>query len=137
MDAIVNDFMEIIHRTGWRELSSYVSRRLRRLSRVSECPVIYIGSTNNLRVRFRDLAGVRHTVFFPITALLLGGWRLDYGFVVTQSSRAAMSLEDGLKNGYKRIRGALPALVSVILFGHRPVVTCGFCGAGGGIRTRE
>lgn len=90
---------------------NYVYPRLERLYRIKSCPVIYIGSTDNIQSRYRDLAGRRHTVFFSILALLLGGWRLDYGFKTTSSKEEAQSLEEELKAKYKEIHGALPPLV--------------------------
>ncbi len=104
---------EIVLQSGWDELIRYVTNRLTRLFRIRNCPLIYIGSTGNIRSRFKDLAGRRHTAFFPILALLLSGWKLDYGFRIVASKNAAEHLEEELKKKYQRIHGFLPAFVEV------------------------
>ncbi|MHA1594593.1 MAG: DUF7664 domain-containing protein [Candidatus Baldrarchaeia archaeon] len=102
---------DVISKTNWKELISYVNSRLNRITRIENCPVIYIGSTSDIRTRYRDLAGIRHTAFFPILALLLCGWELDYGFKTVPSKKDAKHLEDELKRKYEDLHGMLPALV--------------------------
>ncbi len=105
--------LNVISETNWVELLSFVKDRLMRLNRIGDCPVIYIGSSSNIRVRFKDLAGLRHTAFFPVLTLLLGTWRLDYGFKTTGSRDEALRLEEWLKMKYAAIHGGPPALVEV------------------------
>ena len=104
---------EIVLQTEWSELTRYVTRRLTRISHIRDCPLIYIGSTDNIKSRFMDLAGRRHTAFFPVLALLLSKWKLDYGFKTVSSRKEAEQLEEKLKKEYQKIHGFLPALVEV------------------------
>lgn len=78
---------EIILQAGWDKLNRYVASRLVRIFRIKYCPLIYLGSTDNIKLRFKDLAGRRHTAFFPILALMLSKWRLDYGFKMVSSKK--------------------------------------------------
>lgn len=102
---------DIILKTRWSELIKYVGNRLIRILQIRDCPVIYIGSTESIRSRYKDLAGRRHTAFFPILALLLSGWKLDYGFKIVSSKSEAEQMERELKRKYICIHGILPALV--------------------------
>ena|GEM_PF-2755994 len=78
----------------------------------ANCPILYIGSApKSVRVRFKDLSGIRHTAFFPILALMLGGWKLQYGFLTVKSDHEAKELEKQLKSKYAEFHGSLPALV--------------------------
>lgn len=58
------------------ELSSYFGRRVERIRSINpvKCPVIYIGASGygvgTLRSGFKDLAGLRHTIFYPVFILL-------------------------------------------------------------------
>lgn len=88
---------EIILQAGWDELSRHVASRLVRIFRIKDCPLIYLGSTDNIKLRFKDLAGRRHTVFFPILTLMLSKWRLDYGFKMVSSKKEAGWPEGELK----------------------------------------
>ena len=121
VESTISYLNDVLGRTKWYEFLRYVNSRLNRLRRIGDCPVIYIGSTSGLRgvgakssirSRYVDLAGRRHTAFFPILALLLAGWRLDYGFKTTNSHSEAKELEERLKKEYREIHGALPALVA-------------------------
>ena len=121
MENTISYLNDVLGKTGWHEFLRYVNSRLNRLRRIGDCPVIYIGSTSGLRSegsatssirsRYVDLAGRRHTAFFPILALLLAGWRLDYGFLTVNTHTEAKKLEKRLKEVYRRIHGRLPALV--------------------------
>jgi len=121
VEDTIRELNDMLGRTGWYEFLRYVDSRLNRLWRIGDCPVIYIGSTSGLRSegsatssirsRYVDLAGRRHTAFFSILALLLAGWRLDYGFLTVNTHREARNLERKLKEEYRRVHGRLPALV--------------------------
>ena len=104
---------EIVLQTGWDELTRYVASRLARIFRIRDCLLIYIGSADNIKSRFKDLAGRRHTAFFPILALLLSKWKLDYGFKTVSSKKEAEWLEEELKKKYQKMHRFLPALVEV------------------------
>ncbi len=107
-----NKFLKVFGEIRWRAFMEYVMNRLERLKRIGECPVIYIGAApKSLRTRYEDLIGRRHTVMFPILALVLAGWKLEYGYMQVKSKEEAKSLEDRLKREYTRIHGNLPALM--------------------------
>ncbi len=121
VEDTIRRLKSVLGKTKWYELLKYVDLRLNRLWRIGGCPVIYIGSTSGLRSegsatssvrsRYVDLAGRRHTAFFSILALLLAGWRLDYGFLTVNTHTEARNLERKLKEEYRRVHGGLPALV--------------------------
>jgi hypothetical protein len=102
-------------RARWHEVKAFASSRVERLERLrgSKCPVLYIGSTGNLRARCRDLAGKRHTVFLALLALLTTGAEIDYGYKTTPLRSEAESLERELKERYRRLHGANPPLVEI------------------------
>ena len=108
--------VEMLMGASWRELWSYYGSRLDRLKRVNPilCPVIYIGGTGKgkgtLRSRFRDLAGLRHTTFYPVFVLLLAGCEIDYGWKPLTSSAEAFNHEERVKRGYLEVHGELPPL---------------------------
>ena len=109
---VCRGFLSFLEGSKWAELLSYVRSRLARLERISACPILYIGSApKSIRVRFKDLSGIRHTAFFPILALMLGGWKLQYGFLTVKSDHEAKELEKRLKSKYAEFHGSLPALV--------------------------
>ena len=109
--------LQLLKQTRWKTLLDYAEKRLARLLAIQDCPVLYIGSTpqGKLRERFRDLAGRRHTAFLPALALLLHGWQLDYGYLTTQTGAQAKALEDELKKKYIAIHGKKPPLTELSL----------------------
>jgi cell division inhibitor SulA len=94
----------------------FIERRLERLSRIDDagqqgCPILYIGSSKNLRQRVEQLLCKedRHTIEHPVRALLLGGWRIECAWKPTPRYREE---EKQLKTAYKSEHsGALPPLV--------------------------
>ncbi len=92
-----------------------MSNRIERLKKVKVCSIVYIGSAgtgtesnHTLLGRYEDFAG-RHTVMYPIWALLYSGWDLEYGWVQNKTPNI---LERRLKLKYKELhKGELPALV--------------------------
>lgn len=106
--SYIKDFIE---KAKWPPLRKYVLNRVDRLNKIRECPVIYIGAApTSLQKRYRDLCGRRHTVFFPILALFLADWELDFG-IQKSKPEEARELENSLKAQYVQIHGNLPALV--------------------------
>jgi len=106
---------DLCGRARWREVEAFASSRIERLERLksSKCPVLYIGSTGNLRARCRDLAGKRHTVFLALLALLTMGAEIDYGYETAPLRSEAEKLERELKERYRRLHGANPPLVEI------------------------
>ena len=103
----------LLDKAGWRELSNYFGKRVERIRRIDpvKCPVIYIGATGKgtgtLRSRFRDLAGLRHTIFYPVFSLILAGWDIDFGWTEAED---AFNVESRLKRQYIEVHGDMPAL---------------------------
>jgi len=109
---IYSDFIKLVRASRWIEFERYIVSRLERLKRIEKCPIIYIGAApSSIKLRYRDLLGVRHTIHYPILALLIGGWRLEYGFRIVNTRKDALDLEKELKRRYREIHGKLPALV--------------------------
>jgi hypothetical protein len=105
----------IVRQLQWPMVERKMLNRLHRLHQISECPLIYIGSAgtrtesrNTLRGRYEEFAG-RHTIMFPLWALLYFGWNLEYGWKIEDTPNTA---EAELKRGYQaQHSGKLPALV--------------------------
>jgi hypothetical protein len=95
----------------------FLCSRFDRLSKIGDCPTIYIGSAgtyagskNTLKGRYLELA-TRHTAKYPIWALLSSGWELQYGWMVVDENPG--TAEEALKGQYRKAHaGELPALVS-------------------------
>ncbi len=102
---------------GWDVACQFLRSRLDRLSKIGDCPTIYIGSAgtyagskNTLHGRYLELA-TRHTAKFPIWALLSSGWELQYGWMIVDDHPG--TAEEALKERYRKAHGGrLPALVS-------------------------
>ena len=113
VDAAYARALELLEKSGWRELKGYFGKRVKRIKNIDpvKCPVIYIGATGrgsgNLRSRFQNLAGLRHTIFYPVFALLLAGWDIDFGWMEFED---AFSLENQLMTRYKAVHKDIPAL---------------------------
>lgn len=94
-----------------KEGSGLAERRLKRLERMrlgeGSCPILYFGSTKNLRHRMDQLLYGGHTANYPIWALLEGDWELDYGW--TENDDYAEQ-ERELKGTYRLEHGGLPPL---------------------------
>jgi len=113
VEKAVEFLQDIIEKSNWPELQRYLRSRVRRVKRVlnPNCPVLYIGSTEKLSSRCRDLAGKRHTAFTMILALVLSGAVVELGYVEVESGDQARRLEEDLKAKYRNIHGILPPLV--------------------------
>ena len=102
---------------GWDVAGRFLRSRLGRLSKIGDCPTIYIGSAgthagskNTLHGRYLELA-TRHTAQYPIWALLSSGWELQYGWMVVGEHPG--TAEEDLKEQYQKAHGGrLPALVN-------------------------
>ena len=113
--AILGQAERLLTTLDWQIVSTKARSRLNRLTRIGACNTIYIGSAgtytnskNTLRGRYNEFAG-RHTIMFPLWALLLNGWQLDYGW---KTADTASILEAQIKTLYRQQHnGHLPALV--------------------------
>jgi hypothetical protein len=100
----------------WGMVQDYLLDRIHRIHNIADCPVIYLGSAgtnansrHTLAGRYQDFKK-RHTVQYPLWALLYFGWDLDYGWMIADNPA---EVESRLKQLYRdRHGGKLPALVS-------------------------
>jgi hypothetical protein len=100
----------------WGMVQDYLLDRIHRIHNIADCPVIYLGSAGTNVMSKHTLAGryqdfkKRHTVQYPLWALVYFGWELHYGWRVSENSAET---EAQLKQQYRdRHQGKLPALVS-------------------------
>jgi hypothetical protein len=111
---IIAQVQRLLHHLDWEIVEDFVINQMDRLKRITECPVIYIGANQNkgkntLSDRYSELAN-RHTIMYPMWALIYHGWDFDFGWQVTSDPEA---LEGWLKQQYRALHeGKLPALVS-------------------------
>jgi len=115
-DEIEKNIGSYISNLHWEMVQEYLLDRVHRIHNISECPIIYIGSAGTNAMSKHTLAGryqdfkKRHTVQYPIWALLYFGWELQYGWKISDNPAET---ESQLKEQYRtRHNGKLPALVS-------------------------
>ena len=109
IENVILNTINLFQKSNWEPLLSHISNRMDRLRNIKKCPIIYLGAApSGLRNRYKDLCGRRHTVFFPILALLLDDWKLDFGWHKTNE---ALKNEIKLKEQYYQIHRFYPALV--------------------------
>jgi len=114
-EEIVQSLAPHVSRLRWEMAEKYLLDRIGRILNISDCPIIYIGSAgtnpgsrHTLAGRYQDLVR-RHTIQFPVWALLYFGWELDFGWKVVERPG---ELERDLKERYEtRQRRMPPALV--------------------------
>jgi len=112
---IVAQVEQLVDKLGWSQVGEFVLGRVRRIERIGECPIIYIGSAgtgsdskNTLSHRHKEFSS-RHTAMYPIWALVYFGWQLEFGWVEEENAGRA---EKEIKEQYKEAHGGrLPALV--------------------------
>jgi hypothetical protein len=114
--SIVQQAAAVIQQLQWSIVEAKMLNRIDRLTNIGECTILYIGSAgtrtesrNTLRGRYEEFAG-RHTIMFPLWALLYFGWSLEYGWKIEDTANVA---EAQLKHMYQtHHNGKLPALVN-------------------------
>ncbi len=114
IEGVIEGAKQAIARLRWPSVEKKMSNRIARLSRIGQCPIIYIGaagpgakSKNALEGRYEDFSG-RHTAMYPLWALLYFGWKLEYGYKEEIDPARA---EDLLKQHYRQLHdNRLPAL---------------------------
>ena len=113
--SIVRKVGQLASDIGWKLVEDYVMSRMKRLEEIGLCPIIYIGSAgtqrtskNTLKHRYEELSN-RHTVMYPVWALLYSGWKLEYGWKSCDDPSAE---EKMYKKKYRALHGNQnPALV--------------------------
>jgi hypothetical protein len=112
---IIANVQQLTLKLNWPMVTNKILNRIERLKRIGNCGTIYIGSAgtytnskNTLRGRYEEFAG-RHTIMYPLWALLASEWELEYGWC---ADHLADQMEAHLKQRYKQQHGNdLPALV--------------------------
>ena len=116
VDCILKNTKQIIEKLEWNLVTVYMEKRINRISRIEECPYIYIGKAGGenkhngqkgLYFRFQKFKN-NHTAMMPLWVLLYFGWDLEYGYYICNDPQ---NIENELKISYKGIHGVLPALV--------------------------
>ena len=77
---------KLVGSLNWSIVGDYMLDRISRITKIGDCPIIYIGaagpgekSKNTLKGRYEDFSG-RHTAMYPIWMLLYFGWELEFGW---------------------------------------------------------
>lgn len=113
IDQTIQKTKDFFIKAQWGSLNDYVFNRLDRLRSIVDCPILYIGSApsidaGGLKSRYKDLCGRRHTIFYPVLALLVAGWNLQWGRNKTVKPKM---VEKELVDSYREIHGVYPALL--------------------------
>jgi len=92
---IIAQITKHVRQINWPVVGNYLLNRIGRLKNVSDCSVIYIGSAgttknskNTLKGRYKEFSR-RHTVMYPLWALLYSGWELEYGWKAFDNAKQA------------------------------------------------
>lgn len=85
-NVMIEKTRKLLSGIGWDLVTDFIMSRVERLSKIGDCPVIYIGSAggqrgskNTLRGRYREFS-LRHTAMYPIWVLLYFNWELEFGW---------------------------------------------------------
>jgi len=111
---IVRQVKPLVKNLKWGLVEKYMLSRISRLEKINQCPIIYIGyagsidNKGTLKKRYKEFCE-RHTVVYPLVALLYFGWDLEFGWKEEDDPKKAKSqLEQKYKEKHKN---KLPALV--------------------------
>ena len=116
LKSVYNIAKQLVKKADWRKLEENWKSKIERIRNIDPflCPVIYIGGTGKgsgtLRMRFTDLAGIRHVIFPCILSLRLAGVIIYFGFRTVDIGREAFKLEEVLIKEYIKIHKKPPAL---------------------------
>ena len=105
-NIIVDKTIKLVTGIGWELVKKYVMSRIKRLERIGQCPIIYIGaagpqptSKNTLKDRHKEFSS-RHTAMYPIWSLLYFGWKLDYGWKVCDARARMLKNKKSMKTSH-------------------------------------
>jgi hypothetical protein len=113
--VMIEKTRQLLLRLNWNLVIDFIMSRVERLSKIGNCPLIYIGSAggqrgskNTLRGRYREFS-LRHTAMYPIWVLLYFNWKLEFGWKESINPKRE---ENELKIKYRKLHnGRLPAIV--------------------------
>jgi len=101
------------NKLGWSIVEDFFDSRMSRLSRIDDCPLIYIGANrdtgkNTISGRYKEIA-YHHTIMYPLWVLIYFDWDFDFGWKVNSKPEG---FEEICKQKYRALHdGRLPALV--------------------------
>jgi len=105
-DQLIGNFSNI----KWKRMHHTFETRLDKIVHMSNCPILYIGSTGTgrqtLATRYEDLAYC-HPITFSLWALLQNNWKLDFGWKETENPR---QYAKELKKMYVKHHGQMPMI---------------------------
>jgi hypothetical protein len=105
-DQLIGNFSNI----EWKRMHHAFETRLDKIVHMSNCPILYIGSTGNgrqtLAKRHEELAYC-HPITFSLWALLQHNWKLEFGWKETENPR---QYAKELKNIYVKHHGQMPMM---------------------------
>ena len=114
-NVMIEKARQLLSSISWNLVTEFIMSRVEYLSKIGNCPIIYIGSAggqqgskNTLKGRYREFS-LRHTAMYPIWVLLYFNWKLEFGW---KKSIRPKQEEKELKTKYRELHnGRLPALV--------------------------
>ena len=114
-NVMIEKTRQLLSGLNWNLVIEFIMSRVERLSKIGNCPIIYIGSAggqrgsqNTLKGRYREFS-LRHTAMYPIWVLLYFNWKLEFGWKKSVNLKRE---ENKLKIKYRKLHNRkLPALV--------------------------
>jgi hypothetical protein len=108
-DQLIGNFTNI----KWKRMYSIFETRLDKIVHMSNCPILYIGSTitslksrQTLANQYQELAYC-HPITFSLWALLHYNWKLDFGWKVCDNPKKYAA---DLKTMYVKYHGQMPMM---------------------------
>jgi hypothetical protein len=106
---IIREVKLVTNKLGWSIVEDFVDSRMSHLSRIDNCPLIYIGANrdkgeNTISDRYKEIAN-RHTIMHPLWALIYFDWDFDFGWKVNSKPE---SFEKLYKQKYRALHGGRP-----------------------------
>ena len=105
-NEVIGNFSNI----EWKRMHHTFETRLDKIVHMSNCPILYIGSTGTgrqtLAKQYEDLAYC-HPITFSLWALLQYNWKLDFGWKKTETPK---QYAKDLKKMYVKHHGQMPLM---------------------------
>jgi hypothetical protein len=109
-NVMIEKTRQLLSGLNWYLVIEFIMSRVERLSKIGNCPIIYIGSAggqrgsqNTLKGRYREFS-LRHTAMYPIWVLLYFNWKLEFGW---KRSIKPKQEEEELKIKYRKLHNGI------------------------------
>jgi len=109
-NVMIEKTRQLLSGLNWNLVIEFIMSRVERLSKIGNCPIIYIGSAggqrgsqNTLKGRYREFS-LRHTAMYPIWVLLYFNWKLEFGW---KRSIKPKQEEEELKIKYRKLHNGI------------------------------